>query len=121
MFDGEQGASTSYSGGDFEPKRSFFQKIFSKSETAIPVVLIIILLVILVFAFSGWDYSSTPLIGGALKSVFGTKQYNVLVIGKPVPISYDMLNSPDFTKNISLYIDEEVLAMNPENHIKIMI
>jgi hypothetical protein len=118
MFDGDQGASMPEVGGDFEPKKSFFQKIFSKSETAIPVVLIVILLVILVFAFSGWDYSSTPLIGGALKSLFGGKQYNVLVIGKPAPISLNMQSDPDFKKKYNfVYRDEETMQINPENYL----
>lgn len=119
MFDGDQGASMPDVGGDFEPKKSFFQKIFSKSETAIPVVLIVILLLILVFAFSGWDYSSTPLVGGALKSLFGGKQYNVLVIGKPVPISLNMMNDPDFKKKYNfVFRDEERMQINPENYLK---
>ncbi len=119
MFDGDQGASMPDVGGDFEPKKSFFQKIFSKSETAIPVVLIVILLIILVLAFSGWDYSSTPIIGGALKELFGVKQYNVLVIGKPSQVSLNMLNKPDFRKKYTpIFRDEETMQMNPENYLK---
>jgi hypothetical protein len=122
MFDGSQdaGAPLPDMGGDFGEKKSFFQKIFSKSETIIPVILIVILLLILVLAFSGWDYSSIPVIGGALQGVFGSKQYNVLVIGKPKPIVMDhILGSYDFTKKYRFQLaTEDSFASNPEARLK---
>jgi hypothetical protein len=102
-------------------RKSFFQRIFSKSETIIPIVLIVILLLILVLAFSGWDYTSIPLVGGALKSVFGGKQYNVLVIGQPTPdVMKYVLNNDDFKKyyNFGLPQSEEAFTRNPENRLK---
>jgi len=122
MFEGSQdaGAPLPDMGGDFGEKKSFFQKIFSKSETIIPVVLIVILLLILVLAFSGWDYSSIPVVGGALQSVFGAKHYNVLVIGKPKPIVMDkIIGQDDFTKKYIFQLaTEDSFTSNPEARLK---
>lgn len=124
MFDGQDaGAPLPDLGGDLGmgEKKSFFQRIFSKSETVIPIILIVILLLILVLAFSGWDYSNIPLVGGALKSVFGAKQYNVLIIGNPSPVSMDyIIGNPDFTKTykFSLPMAEDSFTRNPEERLK---
>lgn len=101
MFDNNQdsGAPLPEMSGDFGAKKSFFQKIFSKSETAIPIILIVILLIVLVFAFSGWDYSQVPLIGGTLQTLFGAKTYQVLIIGQPLPQTKDTIyGNRDFEK-----------------------
>ncbi len=122
MFEGNQdsvGAPLPDMGGDFGERKSFFQKIFSKSETIIPIVLIVILLLILVLAFSGWNYSSIPVIGSSLKSIFGAKQYNVLIIGKPVPIVMDnIIGNYDFTKTYRFQLaTEDSFASNPESRL----
>jgi len=124
MFDGSQDAGAGPLpdiGSDFgDEKKSFFQKIFSKSETAIPIILIVVLLLILVLAFSGWDYSSIPLVGGALQSIFGAKQYQVLIIGQPNPGVTDyILANPDFQKTYRFsQVSEEALDRNPESRLK---
>lgn len=96
--------------------KSFFQRIFSKSETMIPIILIIILIVILALAFSGWDYTSIPIIGGTLQDLFGSKTYNVLVIGQPHPVTVQkILGGDDFKPTYKFSIrDEEALKYSPE-------
>ena len=123
MFEGNQDVGSAPlpdMGGDFGERKSIFQKIFSKSETAIPIILIVILLVILVLAFSGWDYSTIPVIGPGLQSIFGAKQYNVLVIGQPKPVTVNnIMGSPDFTKKYKFtYREEYLLDKYPENQLK---
>lgn len=123
MFDGNNqdlGAPLPDMGGDFGEKKSFFQKIFSKSETIIPIVLIVILVVVLVLAFSGWNYSNIPLVGGALQSLFGAKTYQVLVIGDSHPIVDDLIyNNKDFLKYYHFtQRTEEALSVSPENQLR---
>lgn len=123
MFEGDPGAGVgplpeyddSGSGSN-----SFFHKIFSKSETMIPIVLIIILVVILALAFSGWDYSNMPVIGGALESIFGAKVTDVLVIGQPHPTTMQfVINSDDFKSKFKFrFMDELALEKHPENILK---
>lgn len=122
MFEGGQdsGAPLSDLGGDFGERKSFFQKIFSKSETIIPIILIIILLVILVLAFSGWNYTNIPVIGTTLQDLFGAKKYSVLVIGKPRPdVMQHIISNYDFTNEYRFVLQrEDAFANNPEGRLK---
>ncbi len=119
MFEGNQDDVGAMPDLGAPEKKNFFQKIFSKGETAIPIILVVVLLIVLVFAFGNTDYSNIPLIGGAIKSIAGEKMYSVLVVGQPDAIAMSSIyGNNDFTKKYRFVFKSEndgSLERYPEN------
>ncbi len=74
------------------PKRS----IFSRVETVIPIILIVLFLLFFAISFLKVDPSSIPLIGGAVSYFYSPGQTQILIIGQPQQETLDLLNRGDF-------------------------
>jgi len=100
---------------------SWTHKIFSKAETIIPIILIILFLLFFAISFMGISTQDIPLIGGFLSDIIGVDKPEILVIGNPLPITQDViLNRADFKNDyrFSRPTDPQRLDRNPIDFIK---
>jgi hypothetical protein len=107
---------------ELEPRsgiKSWTHKIFSKAETIIPIILIILFLLFFAVSFMDVSANDIPLIGGFLGDIMGDDLTSVLVIGEPMQVTQDMFSRSDFKQKYRfLYKSPENLDRNPYNTIK---
>lgn len=107
---------------ELEPRSSgsWTHNIFSKAETIIPIILIVLFLLFFAISFMGVNANDIPLIGGFLSSILGNDKPDILIIGYPDPITEDLFNREDF-KNLYRFStprDPSTLDRNPISTIK---
>jgi len=100
--------------------KGWTHKIFSKAETIIPIILIILFLLFFSISFLHVSPNDIPLIGTFLGQLLGEQKTEVLIIGQPLQITTDkIVNAEDYRQRYSFRVmDPQRLTRDPLKTLK---